>query len=276
MALLENSMKNLQVIMDNINKLEDMINVMIDTGYAKKTDLLEVQAKKGNVERLLSQMRYNEKLLYQFISFLLNQEVDSIVVPEKDIEVPTFSDNIVLENNLDIKRASTGLEIRKSMVDAEQSNFYPMIGAFAEVSTADDTFLGDASDHQSYTVGARLTWNLFNGGIDNAKVQEAKIEKLKTKSQLELARHGIKLQVTKLRTEIETQDAEIAFLEKELKLANEIYKNYEERYKENLASMNDVIIKQSSQIQKILELQMAQNKRNERIFALIKLANGEK
>jgi outer membrane protein len=39
--------------------------------------------------------------------------------------------------------------------------------------------------------------------------------------------------------------------------------------------MSDVIIKQSQQIQKILELQMAQNKRNERIFALEKLANGE-
>jgi hypothetical protein len=40
--------------------------------------------------------------------------------------------------------------------------------------------------------------------------------------------------------------------------------------------MSDVIIKQSAQIQKILQLQMAKNKRIERIFALEKLANGEK
>ena len=39
--------------------------------------------------------------------------------------------------------------------------------------------------------------------------------------------------------------------------------------------MSDVIIKQSEQIQKILQLQQARNKQNERIFALQILANGE-
>ncbi len=39
--------------------------------------------------------------------------------------------------------------------------------------------------------------------------------------------------------------------------------------------MSDVIIKQSEQIQKILQLQQAKNKRNERILALEKLTNGD-
>jgi hypothetical protein len=40
--------------------------------------------------------------------------------------------------------------------------------------------------------------------------------------------------------------------------------------------MSDVIIKQSLQIEKILQLQQAKNKRTEKVFALEKLANGEK
>ncbi|DAB29760.1 MAG TPA: transporter, partial [Sulfurimonas sp. UBA12504] len=94
-------------------------------------------------------------------------------------------------------------------------------------------------------------------------------------TQLELARQGIALQVEKIRTEITSFDEEINFLEKELLLADEIYKNYEGRYREKLSSMSDVIIKQSEQIEKILQLQMTKNKKNERIFALEKLANGE-
>jgi outer membrane protein TolC len=276
MALLKRSIDNLEIIMKNINKLENMVQSMIDEGYATKTDLLEIQAKRGDVERMISQMEYNKDLLYHFIGFLLNKDVKAIQVPSKDIDMPNVSDDDIIAKNLDIKRASTGLEIRESMVDVQRSNFYPMVGAFAELSTADDTFLGEASDHKAYTVGARLTWNIFNGGVDDAKVQEAKIEQLKTQSQVELAKHGIKLKLAKIRTEIETQDAKISFLKKELKLADEIYKNYEARYKENLASMSDVMIKQSKQIEKILELQMAQNKRNERIFAMIKLANGDR
>jgi len=275
MALLNESIKNLNTILKNIDTLENMTQSMIDVGYAKKVDLLEVRAKKGNVERLVFQMKANKKLLYQYISFLLNQEVTHIKTPSQDVPMPTFSDEEILNSNIDIQKASTGLEIRKNMLKASESSYYPMVGAFAEVATADDTFLGDADDHKSYTVGARLTWNIFNGGVDSAKIQKSKIEKLKVQTQVQLAKKGIALKVAKTRTQIETLDAQIVSLNKELALANEIYTNYEGRYREKLSSMSDVIIKQSEQIEKILQLQMAHNKRNERIFALEKLANGE-
>jgi outer membrane protein len=275
MALLRNSTKNLNTILTNINTLENTTEQMIEVGYAKKVDLLEVQAKKGNVQRLILQMESNQKLLYHYISFLLNQKIQNITTTSASVSMPIFTNADVLKNNIDIQRASAGLEVRKSMVDVSKSSYYPMVGAFAELSTADDTFLGDADDHKAYTVGARLTWNIFNGGIDGAKIQKSRIQRIKTKTQVELAKKGIALKVAKIRTEIDTYNSEIISLEKELTLANEIYTNYEGRYREKLSSMSDVIIKQSEQIQKILELQMAQNKRNERIFALEKLANGE-
>jgi len=275
MSLLNNSTKNLTTIFNNIEKLEDMTQNMLDVGYAKKVDLLEVQAKKGNVKRLLNQMESNKQLLYHYISFLLNKKVTSIKTPTYDVPMPLFSNEDILNNNLDIKRASTGLEVRKSMIDVAESSYYPMVGAFGEITTADDTFLGDAGKHKAYTVGARLTWNIFNGGIDSANHEKAKLEHLKTQTQVQLAQKGIELKIAKIRTEISSFDSDISSLENELNLANEIYKNYEGRYLEKLSSMSDVIIKQSEQIQKILELQMVHNKRNERIFALEKLANGE-
>ena len=273
MALLDDSITNLTKILDNIDTLENTTQNMIDVGYAKKVDLLEVKAKKGNVERLLMQMRSNKKLLYHYISFLLNQPISSITPPKAEIAMPLMSDEDILAQNIDIQKASTGLVIRESMLSADQAAYYPTLGAFGEVATADNTFLGDAADHQAYTVGARLTWNLFNGGIDSAKIEKAKLEHLKMKSQVELAKHGIALKLAKTKTEIDTANEEIASLKKELDLANAIYKNYEGRYREKLSSMNDVIIKQSSQIEKILQLQIAKNKRNEKIFALEKLAN---
>ena len=275
MALLESSIKNLTTILENIYTLENMTKSMIEVGYAKKVDLLEVKAKKGNVERLLVGMHSNEKLLYHYISFLLNEKVTKITAPESEVVMPDVTTQDILANNLDIKRAQMGLKVREGMVGVSQSAYYPMVGAFGEVATADNTFLGDAEDHQAYTVGARLTWNIFNGGIDNANVEKSQLEHLKTKTEVQLAKAGIELQALKLRTEIEAFDEELDSLEKELALANEIYINYEGRYKEKLSSMSDVIIKQSEQIQKILQLQMVKNKRNERIFTLEKLANGE-
>jgi len=276
MALLDSSIKNLNKIMDNIHTLENTTKEMIDVGYAKHVDLLEVQAKEGNVQRLLVQMKANKKLLYHYISFLLNKKVTAIVPPQNDVPMPKFSDEEILNRNVDIKKATTALKIRQSMVDATEAGYYPTVGAFGEVATADDTFLGDANDHKAYSVGARLTWNIFNGGIDHAKIEKSKIEKLKMEDKVALAKKGIALKIAKIRTAIETKDVEIASLKKELALAKAIYANYEGRYKEKLVSMSDVIIKQSAQIQKIMQLQVAKNKRIEKIFELEKLANGEK
>ena len=276
MALLEDALKNLNIVLKNINTLENMTKSMIQEGYAKNTDLLEVQAKKGNVERYINQMQLNEKLLYQYLSFLLNKDINSIEIPSEDVKITSLSDEEILANNLDIKKATTGLSVTENMVRAQNAAYYPMVGAFGEISTADDTFLGDANDHKAYTVGARLSWNLFNGGIDDASMQKAKIEQMKTKTQVELAKKGILLQAAKIKTEIASLNDDVASLKKELALANEIYESYEERYREQLASMSNVIIKQSEQIEKIVKLEEVKNKRNERIFALEKLSNGER
>ncbi|MEN8147856.1 MAG: TolC family protein [Campylobacterota bacterium] len=276
MALLEQAIKNLSTINDNIATLEETTQFMIDEGYAKRIDLLEVQAKRSNVERNLNEMKANEKLLYNYLSFLLNREIRQITVPDSEVKESALSTEEILARNVDIKQAQTGLQIRKRMVDVSQSGYLPMVGLKANVqSSAVDLDDYDMIDNGSYTAGVQLKWNLFSGGSDSNKVQEAKVNELKTQTQVELAKKGIALQVDKIRTEIDSFDYEIESLSKELELSTEIYKNYEERYKEQLASMNDLIIKQSIQIEKILALLEAQNKRNERVFALEKLANGE-
>jgi outer membrane protein TolC len=276
MALLQNSIDHMKTIHKNISTLERTTQMMIQEGYAKKVDLLEVEARKSNVERSLTEMEANKKLLYHYLSFLLNTPVTEIELPSNDYPTSVISEEDVLANNTDLKKAAQGLEIRERMVDVAYAPFLPVIGAFAEASSADDTFLGDFNDHKAYTIGAKLSWNLFNGGVDKSSLEKARIEKIKTTTQVELAKKGIALQYDKIRTEIESLNSQVKSLEKELELSSQIYKNYEGRYHEHLASMSDVIIKQSQQIEKVLNLQMVKNQRNERIFALEKLSNGVK
>ncbi|MDD2828786.1 MAG: TolC family protein [Sulfuricurvum sp.] len=276
MALLEHSIQKLKVIQKNIATLETTTEEMLKEGYAKKVDLLEVEAKKSNVDRMIAEMEGNKKLLYHYISFLLNQNVSEITVPTNDRATSTVTEADVIANNNDLKKAAHGLEVRSSMVDVAYAPLLPTLGAFAEASSADNTFLGNFKDHAAYTVGARLSWNLFNGGVDHYALEKARIDHLKTATEVELAKKGIALQYDKTRTEIDTLDIQITSLEKELEFSTQIYQNYEGRYREHLASMSDLIIKQSEQIEKIINLQMIKNKRNERIFALEKLSNGAK
>jgi len=274
MALLDHSIDKLQVIQKNIATLQATTQQMFQEGYAKKVDLLEVEAKKANVDRMILEMQANKKLLYHYLSFLLNQKVSDIVTPSDDRASAAITEADVMAHNSDLKKASHGLEIRSSMIDVATAPYLPTVGAFAEASSADNTFLGKFSDHAAYTIGARLSWNLYNGGIDAHTLEKARIDHLKTSTEVELAKKGIALQYDKIQTEIESLDYQVSSLEKELDLSTQIYKNYEGRYREHLTSMSDLIIKQSQQIEKIINLQMVKNQRNERIFALEKLSYG--
>ncbi|HQT35522.1 MAG TPA: TolC family protein [Sulfuricurvum sp.] len=274
MALIEDSMRQMNVILDNITVLEKTVTAMIGEGYAKKVDLLEVQAKKANTIRMIQELKNNQKLTYHFLSFLLNQNVTEITTPNLQSLQSNISEADVLASNLDLQKASSGLEIRTQMIEVANAAYLPQVGVFGEASSADDTFLGDFSDHKAYTIGARLSWNLFNGGIDAHTIEKARIEHIKSKTQAQLAQKGVSLQYDQIRTEIENDDFQIQSLSKELELTETIYRNYEGRYREHLVSMNDVLIKQSQQIEKILALQNIKNQRNERIFALEKLTAG--
>ncbi len=271
MALLNATIQHLSIISNNLKTLENIANNLIKEGYGKDVDLLEVKARKSAVERMIAQSQSRRELLYKYISFLVGSEITQIETFCTDHTFKNISIDNFLAENLDIKTAQKGLEISEQNINFNRSEFLPKVGAFGKISTADNNFLNEADRHASWTIGVQMSWNLFNGGIDEANLEEAKLKKLKTQEQIKLAESGLKLQFETISTEIKNLNDEIIKLNSELDLTNQIYKNYEEFYRENLKPMSDVIVKQSEQLQKIMELLQLRNKRNERVFALQKL-----
>ena len=271
-SLLDKFVHDLSTIKNNIKQLREATIEFMKEGYAKKTDLMEVDSRLSNVDRMLFEARANRELSYDFLSFLLDHKVKSI----KHVSLDTFDCKIPLENvlkrNRDIKKAELGYKIQDKMVTVAKSPFQPEVGALAEYGSSDNTFLGHFQDHDRYTVGVQAKMNLFSGGSDYYKLQQEKLKRLKVKRQAELARKGITLKYKKITTEIANADKQVESLKKELALAQQIYENYQERYKEGLASINDVVIKQSKQIEKLLNLLKVQNLRNQKILEVYRLA----
>ncbi len=272
-SLVDNYIYNLSQIMKNIGRLEGIIMTMEKEGYAKDTDLLEVQARKAEAQSMYNQAKLNKELAYQFLSFLLNQDVDSIRKVSTMAKMPRIDLQALLDNNIDIQKARLGLEISKMAVEAEEGNFRPEIGAFGEYGSADNVLFNEFFDKDAYTVGVQAKWNLFNGGADRANLEKAKVNRLMVEDQVRLAKKGIELQVKKLRTEVLSADADIRSYQKQLKFAKTVYENYSARYKEGMVSISDVLIKQSKQLEVMLKLLTAKNKRNTKIFELDSILN---
>jgi len=274
--LLDSYYHNLQTIKFNMNKLENMAQSMIDEGYAKKVDLLEVQSKTANVIRMINKANANKELVYHYISFLLNEKVESILGSYEELSLGHTNLETIFAQNLDIQKVQSGLAISKMAIELEESSNLPEIGAFAEYGSADNNFLNDFIKHDAYTFGIQFKWNLFAGGVHKNSIEKARVENLKVQTQVELAKKGIALQIEKIGTEIKSFDFDINSLKKEIELTRLIYQNYLGRYQEKLVSINDVIIKQSLEIENILKLKEVQNNRSSKILELEKIVNGEK
>lgn len=272
-SLVENYIYNLSKIIRNINKLENIVKSMGKEGYTQDIDLLEVQARKSEARSMYNQAKLNKNLAYQFLSFLLNKKVNSIKRVNDMAPLPFIDHSDIARDNIDIQKALLGLNITKMAINVEKSNYLPTVGAFGEYSSADNLLWNDFTRKDSYTIGIQLKWNIFNGGIDRANLEKAKVNHLKMQDQVRLAKSGINLQVKKLETEILSKNADIKSYKKQLYFAKKVYQNYQSRYKEGIVSISDVLIKQSKELEVLLKLLTAKNERNTKIFELNSILN---
>ncbi len=271
-ALLESFYKNLSKIDENILRLLETVTQMQKEGYAKNIDVLEVEAIRANILRMKNQTLANKKLALDFLSFLADREIKGIESGFISVSATNGDASELLANNIDIKKASLGVEVHERLKRAELANYFPMVGAFAEGGYDDDKFT-TSQDKDYYLFGVQAKLNLFSGGSHYAGYEAARAKELKTKTQYEMAKKGLSLKLAQIQTEIKSLEYDVESLKKELELNDKIYENYLGRYQEKLVSINDVIIKQSKQIESTLKLQEVQNKRNERVFEMEKLLN---
>jgi outer membrane protein TolC len=267
-SLVNKYISNLTKIKRNIEKLKRIIVEMKKEGYTKITDIYEVDARLSQVLSMLNQAYLNRDLAYQFLSFLLDTEVSSIKSVSLNTPVPVIKKSDIERLSLDIVKAKTGREISQLAIDAEKANFLPTVGAFAQYGSADNILWNDFTKKDSYTIGVQVKWNIFNGGTDKANLEKARVNLMKVSSQVELAKKGISLQVKKLQTAIKSLDYDIESHKKQLRLAKRVYKTYEEKYKEGLSSITDVLIKQARELEVLLGLLKVANERNAKVFEL--------
>ncbi len=272
-SLVDEYISNLSSIISNIDRLEEIVASMREEGYAKEIDQLEVEARKSEVASMLSQANFNKKLAYQYLSFLLNQDVKSIQPVSDAPATPQIVKEEVQASNLDIQKAKLGLKIRGMSIKVQKSNFLPTVGAMAEYGSADNTPLNRFFDKDFYTVGVQAKWNIFDGNINKNNLEKAKAEYLKTQEQVNLAKRGTCLKVRKTLTQIESKEADITSLEKQLEFANKVYETYQAQYKEGIKSISDVLIKQSKSLEVLLKLLTAKNDRNTKVFELKSIIN---
>jgi outer membrane protein TolC len=98
---------------------------------------------------------------------------------------------LALEYRPDLKATRFALNQSESQIKITQSRFYPSVSLAAAIDGERTENAGFENDDFGNTVGFNLTYNLFAGGLDRAKVKEARA----STQELEKSLQDLELQV---------------------------------------------------------------------------------
>lgn len=224
-------------------------------GLLQKTDVLAMQVRINEVRNQLQYALSNLQNVSDYLKFLMNdKENTSVLKPNEELtestSLTTLSGNVP-DNRKDLQAMDYTVKAHQKMLKAEKFSLFPRLNAFGTYELYDDEIFGTAA--RGYTIGAQLSWNLFDGYQSFGKIQKAKVavEKAQTEQSQYLAQSQLELHKSYRQLQDAQNKLELAKLN--LQQSEEAYRIKQNRFEQGLEKTTDLLQSEAQLLQKELE-----------------------
>jgi len=204
---------------------------------------------KINAERTRRQINENQaarSVALSSLRYLLGLGADAPLIPQFDTyEAPAERRSIEklqtdgLARRADVKRMRLDIDRARTGLAAAKSAFLPSLGLAADYSWNQESFGGDGGE--SWQVGLKAQWNLFNGGADRARVRAAAAKLSALTNTLAAMENGVRLEIEKAAREVETARLNLDISRAQVSLAKESQRITRRQFLEGLKTSADML-----------------------------------
>ena len=224
-------------------------------GLLQKTDLLSVQVRVNEVKNQLQYAKSNVQNASDYLAFLLDDSNENKVYKpleaiENTIEISTFETNLSA-NRKDVLAMDKSVEAYEKMAKMSQMNFLPRLNAFGSYEMYDTQLFQTGA--KGYTIGAQLSWDIFDGYKSIGKHQKAKAEFQKAEVEAKQYKAQSQLELNKTNRQLTDAENKVNLTKLALEQAQEAYRIRANRFKEGLEKTTDLLQSETLQQQKELE-----------------------
>jgi len=133
-------------------------------GYLKDADVMAIKVRQYEQDALVQEAENQVKTGRETLNFLIGRDLHVPVQVSDSIAQVEFSFNQATSvfNRSDVLAMQHGMEAYKKMSTSDLMKFAPRLNAFGSYNLYDSDFGSFGAD--SYMVGIRLQWRIFNGG----------------------------------------------------------------------------------------------------------------
>ena len=224
-------------------------------GLLQKTDLLSVQVRVNEVKNQLQYAKSNVQNASDYLAFLLDESNENKVykpleVIENTIEISTFETQLSA-NRKDVLAMDKSVEAYEKMAKMSQMNFLPRLNAFGSYEMYDTQLFQTGA--KGYTIGAQLSWDIFDGYKSIGKFQKAKAEFQKAEVEAKQYKAQSQLELNKTNRQLTDAENKVNLTKLALEQAQEAYRIRANRFKEGLEKTTDLLNAETQFSQKQLE-----------------------
>lgn len=224
-------------------------------GLLQKTDLLSVQVRVNEVKNQLQYAKSNVQNASDYLAFLLDEPNENKVykpleVIENTIEISIFETQLSA-NRKDVLAMDKSVEAYEKMAKMSQMNFLPRLNAFGSYEMYDNQLFQTGA--KGYTIGAQLSWDIFDGYKSIGKQQKAKAEFQKAEVEAKQYKAQSQLELNQTNRQLADAENKVNLTKLALEQAQEAYRIRANRFKEGLEKTTDLLQSETLQQQKELE-----------------------
>jgi outer membrane protein TolC len=223
-------------------------------GYLQQADVLAVEVRVTEVKNQLQTAKSNVENTSNFISYLMNDTSNNILIPTDSLDINTFdlvTASQISEERSDIKAMQLASNAYETMHKADKMTFLPTLNAFGSYELYDDkVFQGDAN---GYVIGAQLSWTILDGTKRFGKAQKSKAEYEKSKLQYEQYVSQSQLELNKARRMFMDAENKLRHTKLAMEQSKESLRIRTNRFKEGLEKTPDLLMAESQFAQKQME-----------------------
>lgn len=233
----------------------NLVNNYFKQGMLQKTDVLDVQVRVNEIANQLTYAKSNVRNASDYLAFLLNEDTKGgIYKPVENLENeinPTLQNALLSTSRKDFLAMEKSTEAYKNRMKSGKMSFLPRLNAFGTYELYDSEIFQFGAN--GYTIGAQLSWNVFDGYKSIGKFEKSKVEFQKAETEAEQYKKQSQLELNKTNRQLADAQNKVALSKLAFEQTQESFRIRQNRFAQGLEKTSDLLMTETQAAQKELE-----------------------
>ncbi|MCG2429597.1 TolC family protein [Aequorivita xiaoshiensis] len=238
LALVYASEKVLNTSENYLNEQEHYVRKAIENGLATPIGRKKIELAQQQLEGKKLEFKHNKTLLIEALHQLTGESRDNLKLIRPKLESFSLNATSNTEKRNEIKALEEAEQATLYKSKMEKSHFIPKVALKGHYEFIEEYL--SLLDPKWY-VGVGIQWNVFDGTQSSIKAKKSKIESEIYRERIEEAEELINVSIIKANQAYQSTLQNSKIVKKEIELATDTYEMVNKQYKNDLASINDVL-----------------------------------